>query len=89
MANKSFIGPSLSSFSKKTKKVKKPKYKALPKAPKMSASIEAWRRYEQRVKAVTAENLKKKAEYEKVQREKQAIKQFKEKIKERARAAKF
>ena len=44
---------------------KKPKYKALPKAPKMSASKDAWKSYESKVKAITAENQKKKAEYEK------------------------
>lgn len=90
MANKSFTGHSLSSFGKKSKSsVKKPKYKALPKAPKMSASIESWKKYEQRVREVTAENLKKKAAYEKAKKEKDAIKAYKEKIKERAKAVKF
>lgn len=44
---------------------KKPKFKPMPKAPKMSASKEAWRNYNEKVKAVTAENAKRKAEYEK------------------------
>jgi hypothetical protein len=50
---------------------KKPKFKALPKAPKMSASKEAWRNYEQKLKAVSAENAKKKAEYERDQLQKE------------------
>ena len=47
------------------KKPKQPRYKAMPKAPKMKASQEAWKSYESRVKSVTAENLKLKSEYEK------------------------
>jgi hypothetical protein len=47
------------------KKPAKPKFKKLPKQPKASASPEAWRNYENRVKAVNAENDKKVADYKK------------------------
>ena len=46
-------------------KPKRPKYKAMPKAPKMTASMETWNRYEAKRKEITKENLKKKGEYEK------------------------
>lgn len=49
----------------KMKAPKKPKYKALPKAPKMSASDNSWKSYDSRLKAVQAENAKLKSEYEK------------------------
>lgn len=69
-------------------KPKKPKYKAMPKAPKMSASLETWRRYESRVKAVIGENNKRKAEYaKKLQAYESAIK-MRESIKAMARNAK-
>ena len=47
------------------KKPVKPKFKAMPKAPKMSASKDAWKNYETKVKAITAENQKIKSEYAK------------------------
>lgn len=47
------------------KKPAKPKFKKLPKAPKASASTEAWKRYENRLKSIEAENDKKIAEYKK------------------------
>ncbi len=45
------------------KKPSKPKFKKLPKQPKASASKEAWKTYENRVKAVNAENDKLIADY--------------------------
>lgn len=47
------------------KRPTKPALKKLPKMPKTSASAEAWRNYENRVKAIEAENDKKIAEYKK------------------------
>jgi hypothetical protein len=47
------------------KKPSKPKFKKMPKQPKNNASAEAWRNYENKVKAVNAENDKKVAEYKK------------------------
>jgi hypothetical protein len=46
-------------------KPKKPKFKAMPKAPKMTASDDAWKNYSKKADAVIAENRKRKAEYEK------------------------
>lgn len=61
------------------KKPKRPKYKALPKAPKMSASAESWKRYEAKLKAINADNQKLKAEYDK------AVKNYETAIKNRER----
>lgn len=47
------------------KKIKKPRYKALPKAPKTTASLETWRNYERKVNEVVSANMNLKAEYEK------------------------
>lgn len=66
----------------------KPKFKAMPKAPKMSASKEAWRNYDQKLKAVTAENAKKKAEYEKAVKAYNAEVKQRQAIKDRAAKAK-
>lgn len=70
-------------------KPKKPKYKALPKAPKMSAAAEAWKRYEAKVKTVNAKNQKRKSEYEKKLRAYETEMKNREKLKEKARASKF
>ena len=56
---------------------KQPKYKAMPKAPSMKASPDAWKRYEARVAEVTKENLKKKSAYE------SAVKSYESEIKKR------
>ena len=61
------------------KKPKRPKYKALSKAPKMSASAESWKRYEAKLKAINADNQKLKAEYDK------AVKNYETAIKNRER----
>jgi hypothetical protein len=71
------------------RKPKKPQYKALPKAPKMSAATESWKRYEAKVKAVNAENQKRKSEYEKKVRAYETEMRNREKLKEKARAAKY
>lgn len=68
-------------------KPRRPKYKALPKAPKMTASMESWNRYEQKRSEVTKENLKKKAAYDK------AVKAYESEMKRRlaikAKATRF
>lgn len=69
-------------------KPKRPKYKALPKAPKMKASIEVWKRYEQRLSEVMKENLKRKAAYEAALRTYESQIKQRESIKAKARAAK-
>lgn len=70
------------------KKIKKPRYKALPKAPKASASVETWRRYEQKVNAVVSENLKKKAEYDKKVAAQKNVAKIKDDIKNKIANAK-
>lgn len=45
------------------KKPSKPKFKKLPKQPKATASKETWKSYENRVKAINAENDKLISEY--------------------------
>lgn len=47
------------------KKPAKPKLVKLPKQPKASASAEAWRNYDNKIKAVEAENDKRIADYKK------------------------
>lgn len=69
------------------RKPKRPSYKALPKAPKMSASAESWKRYEAKLKAVNAENQKKKAEYEKAVKAYETAIKNREKIKDIAKNA--
>ena len=67
---------------------KKPKFKALPKAPKMTASEDAWKNYSKRADAVIAENRKRQSEYEKkVKAYEYAIK-MRETIKNKLRNAK-
>ena len=67
---------------------KKPTYKALPKAPKMSASKESWKKYESKVKAINAENQKRKSEYEKKLRAYESEIKDRQRIKENALKAK-
>lgn len=70
------------------RKPTKPKYKAQPKAPRMTASPEAWKRYDAKVSEISKENLKRKAAYESaVKAYENAIKQ-REAIKAKARNAK-
>lgn len=45
------------------KKPAKPKFKKLPKQPRAAASKETWKTYENRVKAINAENDKLISEY--------------------------
>lgn len=73
--------------STKGKAPKKPKYKPLPKAPSMSASLSVWERYKQRAEDVMKENLKRKAEYEKKRKAYEMAKTIREKIKENAKKA--
>lgn len=67
---------------------KKPKYAAMPKAPNMKASEQSWKNYDAKVKAVTAANLKKKAEYDRQVKEYEAEIKKRENIKKRAAEAK-
>ena len=64
-----------------TKKPVKPKLKKMPKQPKQSASMEVWKRYDAKAKAIEAENnkivadyKKKLSAYEQEQRKKESIK---------------
>lgn len=47
------------------KKPKRPSFKKMPKQPKASASADTWKAYENRIKAIEAENDKKIADYKK------------------------
>lgn len=47
------------------KKPSKPKFAKLPKQPRANASAEAWKSYDNKVKAVEAENDKRIADYKK------------------------
>ncbi len=71
-----------------TKKPAKPRLKKAPKMPKSTASVETWKSYERRVKAIDAENSKiiadykkKVSAYEAEQRKKESIKRMAEKAK--------
>lgn len=63
------------------KKPSKPKFKKLPKQPKASASKEVWKNYENRVKAINAENDKKISEYKKAVTEYEAEQKKRDNIK--------
>lgn len=67
---------------------RKPKYAALPKAPKMNASDNSWKNYNARLDKVNAENMKKKAAYEKELRAYESEMKKREAIKEKAVKAK-
>lgn len=71
------------------RKPTRPTFKAMPKAPKMSASDESWKNYEKRVMAVIAENQKRKNEYEKKLRAYEASIKLRENIKAKAAKAKM
>lgn len=68
-------------------KPKKPALKRVPKAPKASASAETWRNYENRLKAVEAENDKKISDYKKKVASYEAEQKRREVIKEKAAKA--
>lgn len=69
-------------------KPRKPKFKAMPKAPKMTASAESWKRYNEKVSQVISENQKLNATFEKEKKAYETEMKNREKIKERARVAK-
>ena len=75
----------VNSTKRKTAGPKKPKYKALPKAPSMSASIAVWQRYEKRVQEVMKDNLRKKAEYDKTRKAFEDAKKIRDSIKRKAK----
>ena len=70
------------------KKPSKPKFKALPKAPKTNASTESWKAYENKIKAIEIENNKKIAEYKKKMNEYENEMKKRENIKNKAAKAK-
>ena len=70
------------------KKPSKPKLKKYPKTPRETASIEVWKNYDAKTKAIDTENNKKVAEYKKkLTAYENEVKQRKA-IKERAAKAK-
>lgn len=75
----------VNSTKRKTTGPKKPKYKALPKAPSMSASLAVWQRYEKRVQEVMKDNLRKKAEYDKKRKAFEDAKKIRDSIKRKAK----
>lgn len=70
------------------KKPAKPKLKKYPKQPKASASTEAWKNYDAKVKAIDAENNKKVSEYKKKCSAYDAEMKQRQAIKDRAAKAK-
>lgn len=75
----------VNSTKRKAAGPKKPKYKALPKAPSMSASLSVWQRYEKRVQEVMKDNLRKKAEYDKKRKAFEDAKKIRDSIKRKAK----
>ena len=65
----------------------KPKYKPLPKAPDMNASVKAWENYDKRVKAVIKYNLAKKAEYDKKVKAIKSVAETKKRIRQSIKKA--
>ena len=88
MKNKSFIGPvdKFTTLKQKKRAAKRPKYRAMPKAPKMSASLDVWDRYAKKVDEVFKENLKRKNAYERKRKAYEDAKKQREHIKESAKA---
>lgn len=70
------------------RKPSRPRYKAMPQAPKMTASDEIWKAFEKRVQAVIAENQKRKSDYEKKLKAYDASIKLRNDIKAKMRAAK-
>lgn len=70
------------------RKPSRPRYKAMPKAPKITASDESWKAFEKRVQAVIAENQKRKSDYEKKLKAYDASIKLRNDIKAKMRAAK-
>ena len=71
------------------KKPNKPKFKSMPKAPKMNASKEAWANYNKKVTEIQSVNNKLKSDYEKKLKAYEAEMKQRERIKEKARNAKM
>ena len=71
-----------------TKKPKLPKFAKYPKQPKATASVQTWKNYDNKVKAIKAENDKKAAEYKKKLSAYEAEIRNREAIKSRAAKAK-
>ena len=55
-------------------KLKKPKLKKLPKKPKATAKLEAWKNWEKKAKAIQSENRKKDAVYKAGLKAKESVK---------------
>lgn len=90
MKKSSFVGPvdKYAPLSKKKKAAKRPKYRAMPKAPKMSASLDVWERYAKKVDEVFKENLKRKNDYERKRKAYEDARKTRERIKASAEAKK-
>lgn len=70
------------------RKPSKPKFAKLPKQPKANASAETWKNYDNKVKAVEAENDKRIAEYKRQVSKYEAELKQRDAIKSRAAKAK-
>lgn len=88
MKKKSFVGPvdKYTTLKQKKRAAKRPKYRAMPKAPKMSASLDVWERYAKKVDEVFKENLKRKNEYDRKRKAYEDAKKARERIKATAQA---
>lgn len=78
---------STSTSTQKKKMPAKPKYRPMPKAPAMTASVKAWEAYEKRVKAVIQYNLAKQADYEKKVKAIKSVDDTKKRIRESVKRA--
>lgn len=90
MKKNSFIGPvdKFATLTSKKKAAKRPKYRAMPKAPKMSASLDVWQRYAKKVDEIYKENLKRKTEYDRKRKAYEDARKQRERIKQTAEAKK-
>lgn len=75
------------STTPKKKMPAKPKYKPMPKAPDMNASVKAWEGYEKRVRAVIKYNLAKQADYDKKVKAIKSVSDTKKRIRQSVKRA--
>lgn len=69
------------------KKPRKPSLKKLPKRPKASASLETWKKYEDRVNAVKKENQKAMSDFKKEEKRFEAAKKQRADIQRKTQGA--
>lgn len=86
MAKKNLTAADLAKLPKK--KPSKPKFKALPKRPKSSATAEAWKKYEDKLKEVQDENCERNKQYEKDLKDWDRVVEFKKDLQSRTAGAK-